>query len=267
MQRRDAEHVGINQRSLPPLDTSALPHEEQRKDAGTAEQQPHDRGSAEPDRGTGFWLHDAPRAGADQSVDHHGQSAGGEDRANRVEAHTGHRWRVVQPRRERQDPKHDHDLGDEHHAPTEVGGAQPADEWTDRDGDGARRRHQSVGAGAVGAPEVRRYEGHDGGHDQRGAQALEDRPADDEDRERLRQRGDERTGAVDHAADHEGALASEDLTELAARDHEGSHHECVQGDGELNPRDRRAHVRCDRRDGHVHDGAVQRHEELRGRQG
>ena len=250
-----------------PLDLDALPEKEQRQDAGTAEDEPEDRRGPEPDRCVGLRLHEAPRAGADHAVHHQGEAGGGEDRADRVEAHAGDRGRVGHPCRESQDAEHDDDLGDEHHPPAQVRGAQPADQRADGHRDGTGRRHQPVGPGTIGAAEVRRHEGHDRGHDQRGAQPLENRPADDEDGKGLRQRRRERTAPVDHAADHEGTLAAEDLAELAARDHEGGHDQRVERDGQLDPGDRGADVLGHRGDGDVHDRAVEGHEELRRGQG
>ena len=69
--------------------------------------------------------------------------------------------------------------------------------------------------------------------------------------------------AVDDQPDGEGALAAEDLAELAAGDHERGHHQRVEGNRGLDPRHRRADVLGDRCDRHVHDRTVQRHEELR----
>ena len=96
---------------------------------------------------------------------------------------------------------------------------------------------------------------------------LEERPADDEDGEGAGQRGHRRAAAVDDAADDEGPLPAEDLPDLAAGDHERRHDQRVEGDGRLDAGHRRPDVLGHGGDGHVHDRAVEGHEELGGAQG
>ncbi len=78
--------------------------------------------------------------------------------------------------------------------------------------------------------------------------------------------GDERghgaAASVHDAPDHERALSAEDLTDLPSGDHERGHDQRVERDGDLDAGHGRAEVLCHRGDGHVHDRAVQGHEEL-----
>ena len=113
------------------------------------------------------------------------------------------------------------------------------------------------------AREVRRDQRDDGRQDQRGPGAFQDRPSHDQHGQVPRQRGGQRPAPVDHAPDREGALAAEDLAELAAGDHQRGHHQRVEGDRGLDPGHRRADVLGHGGDRHVHDRAVQRHQELR----
>ena len=78
--------------------------------------------------------------------------------------------------------EHDEDLADEHPSPRQIRGEQAADERTGGHGDRTGRGNQPVRAGAFRAREVRRDQGHDRGHDQRGADALEERPPEDQHR-------------------------------------------------------------------------------------
>ena len=66
--------------------------------------------------------------------------------------------------------------------------------------------------------------------------------------------------------DHERPLATDDRADLPARDHQHGHHQRVEDDRGLDPGDRGPEVIRDRRDRHVHDGAVERHQELPGAQ-
>ena len=230
------------------------------------EQQPDHGGHPEPVRCVRLGLHEAPGARADDAVDDRAEAGGGKQRAHRVEADAGNCRRVGHPPGEAEDAEHEDHLADEDPAPAGVGGEQPADQRADRHGDSARRGHEPVGTRAFGSSEVRRHQRHHGRHDQRGTESFQDRPTEDEDREGLGQRGGGRATPVDDAPDHEGALAPDDLADLAARDHERRHDERVERDGELDPGDRGPYVLGHGGDGDVHDRAVQGHEELGRRQ-
>ena len=75
-------------------------------------------------------------------------------------------------------------------------------------------------AGRRSAGKFARDERDDRGQDQRRADALEERPAEQQDRQVRRERGRQRAAAVDHAADREGALAPDQRADLRAGDHQ-----------------------------------------------
>ena len=166
------------------------------------------------------------------------------------------------PAGEEEDRDDDQDLAGEDVAPREVGGEEAADDRPDRDRDRGGRGDQTVGARPFAGGEVGGDEGDDRGQDQGGAEALQARPADQQDPQVRCQRGDQRSGPVDHAADREGAAAAEDLADLAAGDHEGGHHQRVEGDRGLDAGDARVEVLGDGRHRDVHHRAVEHHQEL-----
>ena len=161
---------------------------------------------------------------------------------------------------------HEHDLAGEDPAPREVGRAEAADQRADRHRHRARCRHEPVGRGPLLGREVPRDERDDRGQDQRRPDPLQERPAEEQDGQALRDRRREGAAAVDHAADRERALAADDRSDLGAGDHQRRHHERVRRDRALDPGHGRAHVLRDRRDRDVHHRAVQRHQELPARE-
>ena len=99
--------------------------------------------------------------------------------------------RVLDPAGEDQDHEHDQDLAGEDPAPGEVRRRDAADQRSDGHGDGARRHDQAVGARATRHRDVAGDQGDDGRQDQGRADALEERPAEDQHRQVRRQRGRE----------------------------------------------------------------------------
>ena len=150
----------------------------------------------------------------------------------------------------------------EHPAPREVRRAEAADQRADRNGNRARRRHEPVGGGSPLGREVTGNEGDDGRQDQRRADALEQRPAEQQYGQALRERRRQRAAAVDHAPDRERALPADDRADLGARDHQRGHDQRVGRDRALDAGHGRAHVLRDRRDRDVHHRAVEGHQEL-----
>ena len=110
--------------------------------------------------------------------------------------------------------------------------------------------------------EVDSDQSHNGGHDQRGADAFQERPSEYQDAEVWRKSGRERSGSIDHAANRESASTTDNGPDLASGEHQGCHHECVERDSCLDPGNRRANIVSNRRNRHVHDRTVQGHEEL-----
>ena len=142
----------------------------------------------------------------------------------------------------------------------------PPIERADGHGDRACRRDESVRGRPPLGREVPGDERDDRRQDQSRADALEERPAEEQRRQVLRDRGDERAAAVDHAADRERPLAADDGADLRPGDHQRRHDERVGGDRALDPGDGGADVLRDRCDRDVHHRRVERHQELAGRE-
>ena len=242
-QQPDPQDRGIEQRGSAGVASVLLPREEPEQHHAAAEDQPDHRRQPQPRGRIRLRLHESPRPGAQDPVDDEAQPERRERGADEVEAGAFLLRRVGgAPVEEEHDPDDEH-LADEHVSPRPVRGEQPADQRAERDGDRAARHHDAVGAGPLALDEVRRHQRHDRRHHQRGADALEERPAEHQHREVGRQRGRQRTARVDHAADRERALAAEDRAHLPAGDHQRRHHQRVHGDRGLDPGDRRARGR------------------------
>ena len=210
----------------------------------------------------GLRLDPAPLARAQHAEDEQREPRRGEHRADEVELRLRLRRRVGDPAGEDQDRDHDQHLAGEDPAPGEIGREDAADQRPDRNRDRPRGCNHPVRGRAAGDREVPGDERDDRGQDQRRADALEERPAEEQHVEVGCDRGRERAAAVDDAADREGPLAADDRADLRADDHQRRHHQRVGGDRALDPGHRRVDVGGDRRDRHVHDGRVQGHQEL-----
>ena len=239
-----------------------LPGQEQAQHHSPGQDQPDNRRQSEPLRSLRLRLHESPRARPQNAVDNETETDRGQARPDEIEPNASLGRSVRHPPRQGEDHEHDDDLADENQTPREVRGEETTDQGTRSHRDGAGRRHQPVSARPFGAREVRRHQRDDRRHDQRRADSFEDRPPDDQHRETRRDRGREGTAPVDDTADGKGALAAEDLADLAAGDHERRHDQRVEGDGRLDPSDTRADVLGDGRDRDVHDRAVEGHQEL-----
>ena len=165
---------------------------------------------------------------------------------------------------EQEDADPDQHFAREHPPPGGVRGRETADQRTDGDRDRAGGTDQAVRARPAPRREVPRHERHDRRHDERRPDPFEDRPSEEQHREVRREGGGQRSRAVDRQPEDECPLATDDRADLPARDHQHRHHERVEDDRALDPRDRRAEVLRDRGDRHVHDRAVERHQELTG---
>ena len=241
---------------------AGLPAEEDPDHEEAAEDQP-DRGrETGPRRPAGLGLDPAPLGRAKHAEHEQAEAERREHRTDVVQLGALLDRRIGDAARQKQDREHDHDLSCEHPAPREVRRAEAPDQRPDRDRDGARSRDEPVGRGPALGREVPGNEGDDGRQDQRRADALEERPAEEQHGQALRDRRRERAAAVDHAADREGALPTDYRPDLRAGDHQHRHHERVGGDRSLDAGHRRAHVLRDRRDRDVHHRAVERHQEL-----
>ncbi len=212
----------------------------------------------------GLGQEPAPRRRLEDPEDDEGETRRRQRRAEQVDLRGVGDRLVGRASRQDLDGDDDEHLAGEDVAPRQVGGEEAADHGADGDGDGRRGGDQAVGFRPLRGHEVAGHQSDDGRHDQHRADALEERPADDEHREVGRQRGGQRAAAVDDATNRERLLAPDDAADLAARDHEAGHHQCVEGDGRLHARDGGAEILGDGGYRHVHDRRVEGHEELAG---
>ena len=134
--------------------------------------------------------------------------------------------------RERRD---DH-VDPERPPPRVVGGEEPADDRADGDGDAGRRAPRRERGRAFPAVERAREDRERRGQHQRGADAFDDRFAEDELGHALRQRGDERSDAEQRGADDEDAAVAVHIAEPAADDEQRGERERVAGDDPLEAR-------------------------------
>src|SRR5664280_2900769 len=207
----------------------------------------------------------SPDAGAKDPVHGQREPDDGEQGSERVEGGARLGRGVLDAPDRDQDDQHDHDFACEHPAPRGEGGDGAADQWPGSHCDGTRRRDQSVGGRPTLLREIAGHKCDDGRHDQRGPEALQARPSDDQHGQVGGEGRDQRPGSVDHQADGEGPTPPDECADLPTGDHEGGHHQGVEGDRRLNAGHGGAEVVGHRPDGDVHDRGVERHEELPGR--
>ncbi len=154
------------------------------------------------------------------------------------------------------------DLAHEDDAPGQHGGGPAAEDGTDRDARTGDAPDHGVGDLAVLALEVARDQRDHRRQHQCGADALEHRPAQGQDRDARCDRREARSARVDGETDHERPAPADDVTDLAAGEHQHGHHEAVEGDDRLDRRDRRVEVDDQLADRDVHHGLVEDHDEL-----
>ena len=208
--------------------------------------------------------HPAPAAALEDPEDDQAQTDSRERRSDHVELRrvVGLR-RGVHPLADEQDGDHDHDLADEDVAPAEVRRHEAADHRADRDRGSGDPADDPVGEGAVLALVVGRREGGDRRDHEHRAETFHERPAEEENGEVRAQGRDQRAEPVDREPDREGPVATPDVTELGADQHEGGHDERVHRDGALDAGDGRVEVGDDLRDRDIHHARVEDHHELR----
>jgi hypothetical protein len=263
-QLRRARHADRDER-LPaaPRDPDLPPREEPQREQ-PAQQEPDHGRAAEPLLAARLRGHPAPLPGAQDAEHDQPEPERGQRGADQVDVRPRVRRRVLDPARQGKDRDDDDDLPGEHEPPRRVRRREPADQRADGNGARPGRGDEAVGLRPLLEAEVAGDQRDDRRQDQRGADALEERPAEQEHRQALRERGRQRPQAVDHAPDREGPLPAYEGADLAAGDHQHRHHQRVGRDGALDPGNGRSHVVGDRRDRDVHDRAVERHQELPG---
>ena len=165
--------------------------------------------------------------------------------------------------------QHDRDderLDQEPDAPRQERRDEASDQRPDRSGDRPRRTDQREDLRARLSFEVAVDQRLHRREIERGAEPAEDRPEDDDRRQALREHHRERPDGIEHHADDERALASEEITELAADQDERCGYERLDRHRRLNTAHRRVEVVDDRRDRHVHERRVDHEHKHRRRQ-
>ena len=167
-----------------------------------------------------------------------------------------------------QDDHADHDrLEDERGAPADPRGDHTADQRPCRRADAAEPADDAERPGARGElGEPQRREDVDRRDQERGADALEHRVAEDQHPEVRRDRADQGADSVQREAEGEAPLAAPAVGQLGARDHQDGHDQQEQRDRGLHALDGRVQVIADVRDHHVHVRAREAADELRERE-
>ena len=190
----------------------------------------------------------------------------GEDRADDVHLpRAGVRDVVDEPHSEQDDPD-DHELAKEADPPGEIGGDQAAEQGADGGGDRGRGADERVGLALHRSLEVAVNERLHRGQEERGSETADDRPADDDREEALGQSHRECAHRVAEQADDVGALAPDQVADLAADEDERRRDECLERDRRLHPARGRVEILDDRRDRDVHQRRVEDEDEHRHRQ-
>jgi hypothetical protein len=209
-------------------------------------------------------LDPAPLAALEHAVDREPEPGRREDHPDPVEPWRPRQLRGgAQPAAGEQDADDDRRLGGEDVAPAQLGRDPAADQRAERDrraGDAAddAEAERALLAVVVGGDQRRDRRDHE-----RRAQALDQRPADQQHGQVRAERRRQRADPVDRQPDREDPVAAQDVAELRADEHERCHHQRVGGDRELDALDRRVQIGHDLRDRDVHDAAVEHHHELR----
>src|SRR5512144_599331 len=197
-----------------------------------------------------------PAVGAalQDAVDHEEQPYGREDRTGHVETGPiGPQWRVDDAAGEERDRGYDQHLEQERRAPADVAGDKAANQ-----GSGGRTKASGTADDAevpgAGRDVVEQHgdQDVDGRDQQRRADAFEQGVTDQQQTEARGERRKQRTGPVYYEAGYEADLASPNVLQFAAGDHQCCHREREQRDGRLDAGHRRVEVGRDGADRHVH---------------
>ena len=147
-----------------------------------------------------------------------------------------------------------------------IGGDEAAEERPDRGGDRGRRADQRVRLLLRRSLEVAVDQRLHRRQQQRGAEAADDRPEDDDRGQALGERHRQRADRVRQQTQHVRPLASEQVADLAADQDERGGDQGLERDRALDRAHRRVEVLDDRGDRHVHQRRVDDEHEHRRRQ-
>ena len=185
-QRRDLQQAEVHERVAAGRLAVALPGDERPEQHGADRDHEQGQGEAERLDGRVLGLDPAPGARLQHAEDDQAETGRRQHRADDVEAGLGSGTRgVADQARHREDEQHEDDLADEDDPPGQLGGRPAAQDRADGDAGAGDAADDGVGDVAVLALVVAGDQGDQGGHDERRADALEDRPAEGEDGHRL----------------------------------------------------------------------------------
>ena len=176
----------------------------------------------------------------------------GEDRADHVHALVSRVRNVVNEPDPGEHDRDDHDLPEEAHAPGEVGRDEAAEKRPDGGGDRGGGADERVRLPLHRPGEVPVDEGLHRREQQRGPEAADDRPEDEDRHEALRQGHRQRAERVAAQTEHVGALPADQVADLASDQDERGRNERFGRDRRLDAAGRRVEVAHDRRDRDVH---------------
>ncbi len=209
----------------------------------------------------------APVAGLQHSDDDQREAHRREHAAHPVQLRLGALTvRLRQQPRAQQDRDRDEYLADEHHPPAQLGGGPAAEDGADCDPGAGDAAQHAVGDRPVGTLVVAGDERNERRQHERRADPLQDRPAQHQGGDAPRRGGQAGAGRVDAHPNHERAPPAEDVSELAAGQHQRGHRQRVERDHRLDRGDGRVEVLDQLGDGHVHHRLIQDHQELRSAQ-
>ena len=164
---------------------------------------------------------------------------------------------------EEDDGHDDQRLEDEGRPPADGRSDEAADERPGGGADAARRADRAERAGTRSKlGEQQRREDVDGWDQQRRADALKDRVADDQDSQPGSGRAEQRADAIHGEADGKQPLPAVAVGQLAAGDHQRGHDQQEDRDRDLNALDGRVQVLAHVVDHHVHVRAGEAADEL-----
>ena len=169
----------------------------------------------------------------------------------------------MDPAAQHDDHRDDQGLEDERCPPADRGGDQAPEQRPGGGADAAHRADRAERAGPRGDPgEQQRRQDVDGRDQQRGADALQDGVADDQDTQAGGGRAEQGADAVDDQAGGEAPLAAIAVGQFAAGDHQRRHHQQEDRDGDLHALHRGVQVLADVVDHYVHVRAGEAADEL-----
>ena len=249
---RESEQVRVEQRQLPlPLAAHQPVGQQRERDRTDRDQRSY--------RLAALLPHQDPQDDTTHAED-------GQDRADHVDLPGPCVRHVTHELDLRQHDSDDDDLEQETDTPRQVGGDEPAEQRADCGRDRGRGPDQRVRLLPGRTLEVSVDERLHSGQQQRGAEAPDDGPEDDDRGQALCERHRQSADRVGEQTQHVGPLASDQIADLAADQDERGRDQRLERDRRLDAADRRVEIIDHRRDRDVHQRRVDDEHEHRHRE-